>query len=241
MFQKVGDKKNLYDRVVQQLKRSILQGDYKCGDKFPTEKELGQIFRVSRTIIREAVKSLEAAGLIEVKHGYGIFVSDLTHISYISRIRNNKESIFQVFEIRKVLETRIAFWAATKASEDKLEEMAQIIGLTDKCIKSSKSDIPAKFEDYNKKFHMALAEATGNTALVSVMENLLKLMAENQVKSLSIPGCIICSFEEHKKILMSVRAKEPEKASKEMYNHLNNREEDISIFLKNSTFPHRKL
>lgn len=230
MFQKIGDKTHLYNKVVQQIKKAIIQGDFNSGDKLPTEKEMEQIFMVSRTIIREAVKSLEATGLVEVKHGYGIFVSDLKSLNYSLQSRNKKADVIHVMEIRMVLETQIAFWAATRASEEKLEEMAKIISSMEQCIRNSKSGFMENLDLHNKLFHMALAEATGNKRLVLVTDNLLKLMVENRAKSRSIPGSIIRSFEEHKRILSAVRARDPEKASKEMCNHLQNIEEDIRFF-----------
>jgi len=221
VFEKVGDKTCLYDKVVHQIRTAILKGDFKAGDRLPSEKELARSFMVSRGIIREATKALSTMGLIEIKHGYGIFVSDFNGFNHNVENLNGEDLVTSIFEVRKLLETGIACWVAKKASEEKIDRIAQIISTTEK-----RKDMLVTLEQENRKFHVALAEATGNQILKAVISHLFDLFSE-RLRNRSSPRISARDIDEHKKIFEAIAAKDQVEASRAMYTHLNNVEEEI--------------
>jgi len=235
VFQKVGDKTCLYIKVVQQIERSILQGHFKRGDKIPTEKELMQMFSVSRTSIREAVKILAVSGYVEVRHGYGSFVGDFDSNRGTLTNKSEKENILKILEIRKVLEPKIAFYAAKSASRLYIQKLYGSIDLTEKKLREDKAAfVQYKHSEFIKKFHLALADASGNRMLVSIIKQLLDLLSGYRVKSWPVPGRITRSFGEHKEIAGAVLSGYPERASRAMYNHISSIEEDVRVFYRDN-------
>ncbi|RLB00563.1 MAG: FadR family transcriptional regulator, partial [Deltaproteobacteria bacterium] len=117
-------RKRLYEEIAEVLKKAILSGDYRVGDKLPSEMELAERFGVSRLVIREAIRYLELSGLIEVRQGAtgGAFVRELDS----KIIRQNlsdllffrKISVSQLYEVRMYVEPEVARLAALRRTEE---------------------------------------------------------------------------------------------------------------------------
>ncbi len=110
----------LYEQIVEQIQRRIMDGDLKPGDQLPSERELGKQFGVSRTSIREAIRVLTLMGLVEVNHGRGTFITEQTPnaIRYTIDTMINiarKEGSGNLIELREILEPEIAALAAVRS------------------------------------------------------------------------------------------------------------------------------
>src|SRR5579872_263417 len=120
----------LYEQIVQQIEDSIMQGTLKPGDQLPAERELAQQFGVSRTAVREAVKTLREKGLVEAFAGRGTFVTsgNARSMRYtLNRLIRSgpKESAVHLVEVREILEPEIAALAAQRADEESLSAMRE--------------------------------------------------------------------------------------------------------------------
>src|SRR5215210_4890041 len=162
-----------FEEAVQQIAEKIRAGDLHVGDRLPSERELAEIMRISRPTLREAVKVLSEAGVLEVRRGQsgGIFVaSELVPRDLLrSRSEIRVGEVAGVLEARRLLEPRVAQLAAVHAAEEDfgamqatIERQRQLAGEDDFL---SHEDL---FLQLDLKFHLALARATRNSTVVSL-------------------------------------------------------------------------
>ncbi|WAH38382.1 FadR/GntR family transcriptional regulator [Alicyclobacillus dauci] len=221
MFQPVSDNMALSQKIVSQFTDAMIRGELKPGDRIPPERELATMFGVSRTAIRDAIKILSGQGLLQVRHGVGIFVTagkpmssdvfDVTH-----------GNLRDLFDIRKVLETEAAAWAATRAEPDHIARLESIL----QDALDHQSDL-ARLAERDAQFHVAVAEASQNMLLVRVMWTLLDALAESRQASLSVPNRAQQSLLEHKTIVDAIRQHDVQSARAAMHLHLSSVEESV--------------
>src|ERR1043166_7596037 len=105
-------KTRIYEEVVNQIHDLLREGSFKAGDQLPSERELAETFKVSRTSVREALRALEAQGLIESRTGAGNFIAELPVESLVAPLATilleEKDALADIFEMRKLIEPRIA-------------------------------------------------------------------------------------------------------------------------------------
>lgn len=154
------------DRIANHLQEQISQGKIKPGERFPSERSLCSVFGVGRTTIREALRSLAARGLV-TRSARGAVVADaesaLTLAGADLPALAAQTSIRQLFEVRKLMEVRVAGWAALRASAEDIEAMRSAIDA--EAARHTERGNP------NRLFHDALAKAAHNPALVQVYES----------------------------------------------------------------------
>ena len=165
------------ERIVHQIKKAILGGAMKPGDRLPPERELVKRFKASRISVREALKSLETSGLLSIKPGSGVFVAEANSKplsdSLSSILRIQKTSLNELTEARVIFEPPIAKLAAEKMTAEDLMKLEMNIIETSKIVQSH-APAPAK----NIEFHSLLAEATHNTVVTLAMKTLLDVVKE---------------------------------------------------------------
>ena len=239
-FESVSDSQALSEKIVAQITDAIVKGELKPDDRMPTERDLAVQFNVSRTVIRDSVKILTGRGMLRVKHGSGIFVATAEEAApgalnaYSSLLSVGGPTLRDLFEVRKVLETQSARWAATRAKKEHLKRLAEI--LDDAFGHANASEI---LNNRDAQFHVALAESSGNLVLVRTMLALLDLLAASRQETLSIPGRAQRSLEEHARILACVRERDAEGAQQAMLEHLDSVEHSLAELnsrLKRETF-----
>jgi GntR family transcriptional repressor for pyruvate dehydrogenase complex len=220
-FEPVSDNRALSEKIVAQIADAVVRGELKPGDRMPTERDLAVQFNVSRTVVRDAVKTLAGRGILRVKHGAGIFiatpedmVSD-TLSSLSGALSLEGPALRDLFELRGVLETQAAGWAASRAEEHHLERLRSIL----EDARANKED-PKVLSERDAQFHVALAQASGNLVVVRVMLTLLDLLAKSRQETLSIPGRPQRSIEDHARVLEKIEGRDPEVARQAMLDHL---------------------
>lgn len=216
----VTEKTSRSERIVLQIRELIANGKLKPGDKLPPERELAGIFNVSRTSVREAIKTLATMGLIEIKKGHGVFVKEATLDSIINNVADalvlSKEEMKQLFEIRKVLETQAAAWAAERATEEEIEELMKMI----KEVKSKKKLDLALARDYDERFHTKIIRASHNNVLLKVMSGLFDVLDKVRTKTAIVPGRAAKSINDHEAIAIAISNRDAQKASEAMFQHI---------------------
>lgn len=211
----------LSDNVVYQIKKSIIDGIYKPGEKLPSEKYLLEMLHVSRGSLREALKSLERMGFIVVKTGVfgGAYVIDKAMHSFSNTlydmIRMNKMSFQELLETRSVIEPGIAALAAIKRTKEDIKHLEGLNALRDKAIRAEKIPIVVSID-----WHQAVAAASKNQLLCLVMDGIAMALNDEFKKiSLSLEDHR-CILDFHKKITAYIKNGEAKKASALTYEHI---------------------
>jgi GntR family transcriptional regulator, transcriptional repressor for pyruvate dehydrogenase complex len=221
VFEPVHDNRALSEKIIAQISDALVAGELQPGDRLPPERELAEQFGVSRTVIRDAVKTLAGRGILHVKHGAGIFVTTseenaigrLGALSDILPLQGVR--LRDLFEIRKVLEVEGAEWAARRRNDYHLERLRGI--LEDAHRNSENLEV---LSERDVQFHVTIAEASQNLVLVRVMLTLLDLLAQSRRESLSIPGRAKLSLKDHERIVEEIEAQRHEGARETMLEHL---------------------
>lgn len=212
----------VYEQVIDQIKEMIVNGTLKKGDKLPSERELSSTLNISRSSIREALRSLEIIGLIQSKQGEGNFISNnfdnmlLEPLSMIFML-NNCDSL-EILELREVIEVETAVLAADKVSEQDIEELYEIVNT----IKTSiNEDERIK---YDKKLHYKIAKISNNFLIINILNTLSSLMDMfiknarekilNNVENKDIIN------EQHREIIFALENKDKEGARNAMKDHM---------------------
>ncbi|MDR3591141.1 MAG: FadR/GntR family transcriptional regulator [Negativicutes bacterium] len=223
VFQPVSEATRLSERVFVQLKEAIAAGRYLPGDKLPSEHELAEAFQVSRTSIREAMKMLSGQGLVTVKRGLGAYVAESKESAYFAELQTvlarEKSNILELFQIRKILETEAAGWAAEKAGPDDLDRLDSLLAEAE-ALAGDPQGGRQKLSEINSEFHDTLIRAAGNHTLEKVMAGLMEMMTEVRDITLQLPGRHAGSVAGHRELLAALRARNSAKARTAMARHL---------------------
>ncbi|MCL4440752.1 MAG: FadR family transcriptional regulator [Firmicutes bacterium] len=219
----------LYEEVMDRILEMIKSNQMKEGDKLQSEKELASNFGVSRMAIREALSALQSIGLIEVKHGSGIYLRDVNEqlTNPISiKLLAGKDNLLNILELRKGLETEAAALTATRANTGDIKKLEEILQQMSHDINMGGT---AADEDFN--FHRALVRATGNPVYAKVFDTIANVFYEGLKSSHTIfkanLGPRLVVLEEHNLILDCIQRGKPEAAREAMRVHLENVESKL--------------
>ena len=217
---KVVQTSRLYEQIVRQIEDSILKGDLKEGEQLPPERDLALQFGVSRTAVREAVKTLREKGLVEAYPGRGTFITNGTSHSFkhtLDRMMRGgpSEGTVNLTEVREILEPEIAALAAQRADEEMVSAMREAIAVMDK----SRSDAEA-FIEGDLDFHLALAEAAANPLILSLIDSIVGLLREQRMRTYFVQGGPERGQYHHKRILEAIEHHDPQGAREAMRAHL---------------------
>jgi len=222
VFKTVTRDSTLAERANEQIETLIVSGAIRPGDRLPPERELGEMLGVSRTVVREAVRSLTAKGLVEVRTGSGTYVreigSDIMKASFDLLLRASALQPEAIHEVRTLLEVRIAELAALRARPDDIRAMQETIELL-----KNRSIAPHKYASADVAFHGRLAAATQNPLFLALTQSLHDVVFQVQLRGASTVGwdtfrerAIFC----HSQILERVKARDADGARAAMLEHL---------------------
>jgi GntR family transcriptional repressor for pyruvate dehydrogenase complex len=234
MFKSVNDERKTFSKkVVEHIQELILGGQLPPGHKLPPERELAEKMNVSRPTIREAFKILSAMGYLMIKHGNGVFVSNQTERidNMASLLFIQTDTIHELFEVRKTLETDSAAWAAKRGTKDFLQQIsARTKEMYEKLREDRFDNKEAKetfLSESDEDFHLMVAQAAGNEVVLRIMNNLIDLLRESRMHSMKIPGRSIQSLIEHVEIAEALVNGDADLARKRMFEHLSSVERDL--------------
>ena len=219
------------DRAADQILDMLISGGLNPGERLPPERELCARLRVSRTVVREALNLLEVRGLISIEHGRGAVVSggntDAVRDTLGLILRVRPKVLWELLEMRKILEVEIAGLAAERATEEHVQAMrAQLERML------ASIDTPNGYVDADVEFHAVLARAARNEVLLTMLEPIVDLLrASRRVSASRRPGSALRALGEHEEILRCVEVGDTEGARREMRAHLANTAKDIEAVL----------
>ena len=198
---------NLAESVYYQIRRKILSGKYQPGEAL-TENEVAKELNVSRTPVREAFKQLESEGLLNLRPNRGAVIVGI-----------GRSDIEDIYEIRSLLEGRAAEKAAVEADDASLEQLAEIVDLTEFYIERADFDRVTVMDD---RFHQTIYELTGSRILQRILKELHAYAENIRERSIREPGRAKQMLGEHRAILEAMKNKEPDSAGWLMIQHIQN-------------------
>ena len=211
-----GGQERLYQDLARKLMDELTVGNYPVGSKLPAERELATKYNVSRPTVREAVIALEVLELVEVRVGSG---------AHVLRLPGKEEfpgfniSAFELTEARLLFESEAAALAATQVTD---EELADIAALVEAIARHTNSIVEAETAD--RGFHIAIARATRNGAIVDSIERLWDIRSSSPEAALLHEKARTANIkpvvDEHTAILDALRSRDPDAARSAMRDHL---------------------
>lgn len=216
----------LYEQIVEQIEKHVLDGVLNPGDKLPSEKELCEQFSVSRTVVREAVRALREKGLVDIQPGRGTFITNGTS----EAMRNSLGLVFKVgqdraqadlVEVRAILEPEIAALAAQNADEDDINELQSAIETMEALLGDAE-----KFMEADQAFHLVLAKATHNAIIPLLIDPIVDLLWEQRKHIFMNTGGAKRGYYHHERIFKAVKQKDAQAARNAMRAHMEQIRED---------------
>jgi DNA-binding FadR family transcriptional regulator len=228
MFQQIGSKKSLSQIIEEELTKAIKDGTYPPGDKLPTENELCGIFNVSRTAVREAIKRMSAKGLVSVKRGSGVFITEMS-IKNTSEILNmffelsvDSNVILNTIDARLLIEPMIAREAAKNRTEKHIKLLKSNMKKITECDLNNKK----REAELDNDFHKVLLSITENNVLELLLGPIYNLMPKFKKSVFAKPtdGNLLedkkIMLFHHNSILEAIESQDEEKATEAMKAHI---------------------
>lgn len=216
----------LYEKIVDQIEGRILAGELKPGDHLPPERELAEQFRVSRTAVREAVKTLAEKGLVQVRPGRGTFVTNDTSEAVrhsLGRMLKigQPEGARHLVEVREIFEPETAALAAVRASDEQITALGEAVTMMDSALDDGETFIEGDLD-----FHLTLAEASQNALIPILIDSIVDLLREQRMAIFLVAGGPQRGQYHHRRILEAVIRHDPDAAREAMRAHLRQVRED---------------
>ena len=234
---KVIKKTRIHEEVFSQIHELIKQGRLKARDQLPSERELAETFKVSRTSVREALRTLESQGLIVSKTGMGNFVVDLPVEALVGPLArlliDEKKALADVFELRKLIEPHIAALAAERATATDVAKLKKIVAKQTEAVSRGETGVEADAE-----LHLCISRATQNQALQKLVSGLMEMLSRSREESLQTDKRRASSIATHRRIIAAIEKHDRSKARSEMLRHIEQVEESVllsSRLLKNES------
>ncbi|MEJ8853907.1 FadR/GntR family transcriptional regulator [Variovorax robiniae] len=218
--------------LVEDLSDKIRNQVLRPGDKLPTESEIMQAYSVSRTVVREALSKLQAAGLVETHHGVGTFVLQ-PRAGGVFRLDPGEIAasvdVLAVLELRISLETESAGLAASRRTEEQLVAMRQALEDFQHNVATAGDTVSPDF-----RFHLQIAQATGNPYFADIMSHLgttiIPRTRISAIRNIDRGGAYLSRVNrEHEEIYAAIARRDPESARAAMRIHLTNSRERLRV------------
>jgi GntR family transcriptional repressor for pyruvate dehydrogenase complex len=207
-----------YEQVVRQIADEIRSGRLGRGERLPTERELGANFGVSRGVVREAVKVLDAMGLVEPRQGSGLYVRanplPMVTRAFTLSVAPEEESVAHLFELRRLLEVDAARLAAARRSD------AQAADLVAAAEATAQRGDGTGFDEADQTFHRRLYEAAANPYLTVAAAAVRGMQADVAALFSTLAGSTTVAAGHHRAIAAAVNAGDAAAAAAAMAEHI---------------------
>jgi GntR family transcriptional repressor for pyruvate dehydrogenase complex len=206
--------------VFTQLCELIRSGRFSSGDRLPSEKELCDMFQVSRTTVRSGLQSLNALGLVESRDGSGTFVTVRSPESVGEILGvvlfHGIENIEEIYEGRRVMESWAAYLAAKRRNDKELKNLERLVEQQSEAVGQGKSGIAMDLE-----FHLQISKATRNEVVLRILYSMITLIFKVLDPTKRSLQDLTMAVDCHRGILEAIRNKDALLAMSRMYGHLN--------------------
>jgi len=221
--------RNLAQLVVEQLTEHIRNGELHPGDKLPTETEIMAEQGVSRSVVREAISRLQAAGLVETRHGIGTFVLPPPAVMGIDPATvTTVRDVIALLELRIGLETEAAGLAAARRTEAQLAEVRAALAALQQAARRGDDTV-----ELDQRFHLAIAEASGNEYFRAILQHLgANIIPRARINSARLTHADPAAYmeqvgREHEQLVDAIARGDAESARAAMRLHIGNSRERL--------------
>ena len=210
-------KSRLHEEIVTQIQRKIITGELSKGEKLPPERDLAESLDVNRATVREALKKLELLGLIEIRHGDGIYVNDyllsgnlelLKNIAYMSEVID-LDILKNFLDIRKIIGPKMAGYAALKRTDGEIEELEKI--LNNDSMSTLEKDV---------RIHDVIAKASKNLLYIFILNFFNQMFHDFGYLYFSDVDNRDISTEFHREIIKAIKKGDAKRSEEIMANIL---------------------
>jgi len=213
-------KQSLSDNLALRIKKYIIARNFGTGERLPTTAELANRFGVGQPTIREAIKKLEAAGIVKVKHGSGIYVDDQVHHLFmpnpiISTEPPTQKMLFDLIEAKIPIEVQAVTNAAEHITEAQVKRIEELLAETEKSL-----DDEEILNNLNIEFHKEIAMASDNYLLYQIIDVLSKIFEREQRYLLDHYLSKRNDYFAHVRLFDAIKNRRPEEAAELMREHL---------------------
>ncbi len=216
---KVIKRRRLHEDIVEQVRDLVRDGSLKHGARLPPEREMAERLQVSRSSLREAMRALELQGIVASRPGAGTFINtgqfDAMAAVIASCLADSQHTAQDVFEMRRLLEPGIAALAAERATEEDICHMQAALDEQREQVERGESGVAG-----DTAFHLAMARATYNAALMKVVMAVADALHQSRDRSLQTAGRAQSSLASHQAMLELVRCHDSDGAREEMEHHI---------------------
>lgn len=223
----------LYQDVLEKIRQMVLDGTYKPGDRLPSERDMAELFGVSRVPVREAIKILEYTGMLEIVPGDGVYLASACPVSILpdgqSRFsfKITAGLLADLFEMRCILESSACYYAAQRRTGEDIRKLQGIIEET----KRKKSGVSSTSEAENEgayqelraishQFHTAIIEAAHNAVLNSIYKSLYDVLDVSKSLTISQADYTFNGIIAHEFLLQKIISQDADGARTVMLQHL---------------------
>jgi GntR family transcriptional regulator, transcriptional repressor for pyruvate dehydrogenase complex len=218
LFDRVTREPRLSDKVAEMMRQKILSRQLPPGTPLPSERELGEQFGVSRTVIREAVRALAAKGIVDVRSGSGLRVASVDEATALESlswfIRGGRLEYPKVHEVRSTIEVEMAGLAAGRRTDEELQAMRECHARFEAVI----GDVD-KATEIDVEFHALIARATQNDLFSVLLGSIGEALIEVRHETLA-GGSGRETIDAHARILDRIAARDGDGARAAMRQHL---------------------
>jgi GntR family transcriptional repressor for pyruvate dehydrogenase complex len=208
----------VYTEVAKQLQARIVD-KLNPGDMLPPERELVKTFGVSRSSIRDAIRSLEAVGLLEPRQGVGTVVRELSADAVVNPVASvllqKRKAIDDLLDVRNIIEPALARRAALHASRKHIAELQAILSRQEEKVRRDELTT-----EEDSSFHYTIAVAADNSVMLKLVHVLMDLLHETRERSLQVGGRQQKSLAGHRRILAALKKGNADDAETAMRRHL---------------------
>ena len=207
----------IYEEIARQIEKLITE-KMKPGDMLPPERQLAEMFAVSRSSIRDAIRTLELSGFVETRQGSGTMVrersADVVN-PLTSVLLQKRKQVGELLDVRKMIEPPLTARAAVHATPDEVAEMEAILRRQQEKMQAGELAI-----EEDSEFHYAIALAANNSVVLKVLDVLMDLLRETRERSLQVEGRPERSLADHRDILDAIQRQDAPGAEAAMRRHI---------------------
>jgi DNA-binding FadR family transcriptional regulator len=212
--------------VQAQVKNYITANHLNPGDPLPPEMQLAGDLGISRGSVREAIKALESLGIVEVRHGTGVFVRGFNFDSMLDLLSFglsfDPTKIFEILQIRKWLETAAIGDVCERITADDIRNIEQVLDQWDKCITADESTA-----EEDRAFHRSLYQVIGNESLIALIDIFWVVYHSTQVTKITKDVSPTTTIQDHRNILDAIKKQNASLARQQIQDHFRGIEDRI--------------
>jgi GntR family transcriptional repressor for pyruvate dehydrogenase complex len=223
----------LYEQVASALRKQIVAGELKVGQRLPTEREIAERYCVSRNVVREAIRALTNDGLVIVRQGSGTYVADGTSkalgdsLELAISLGDVADKFLRLIEIRQLIEPGVAALAAEHATPADIEALRREVDI----MHSALTDVDT-FIAADQRFHVAIAKASGNYLVPLMLNPIVDVLDEQRKKLFFIEDSPTAAQDFHRLILSKIEKHDARGAFAAMRAHLEQVRTDVERLLR---------